>query len=116
MSGLFIRGLGAVSPAGWGVPAMMEALRDSRVIPGQALPGPMEGKAVAARLAPAPSRSFPILDPSSVATGQRHLALRGRRSVGSHAHVANLGPAGLKTGNRRWRPYRLCPLLRAFLW
>lgn len=40
MSRIFIHGLGAVSPAGWGVPALREALRKHEPIPTEALARP----------------------------------------------------------------------------
>lgn len=55
MSGIFIHGLGAVSPAGWGVPALREVLGRNEPLPVQVLDRPGWEKKLFVRLVPAPS-------------------------------------------------------------
>ena len=55
MSGIFVRGVGAVSPAGWGVEPLLEALRTGIPLPAQSLPGPAHGRTYRARLVPPPA-------------------------------------------------------------
>ena len=55
MSGIYISGLGAVSPAGWGVPALREALNQGEPLPTQTLDRPGGGKPLRARLVPSPA-------------------------------------------------------------
>ena len=52
--GIFVHGLGAVSPAGWGVPALNDALKKSLPIPTQALARPGWEKPLQARAVPPP--------------------------------------------------------------
>lgn len=54
MSGVYVCGLGAVSPAGWGVPALREALRKGEPLPTQALDRPGGQEPLQARLVPRP--------------------------------------------------------------
>ena len=54
MSRIFIAGLGAVSPAGWGVVALREALDRKQPLPVQSLARPGWEKPLAARLVPNP--------------------------------------------------------------
>jgi len=54
MSGIFVRGLGAVSPAGWGVAPLLAALRGGEPLPVQSLPGPMAHRTYPGRTVPAP--------------------------------------------------------------
>ena len=78
MSEIFITGVGAVSPAGWGAPAMGEALRAGRPLPTQPILSPVGIKPLLARQVPAPSPR-----PACLA----HPRLR-RSSVISHYTVA----------------------------
>jgi len=55
MSGVYVCGLGAVSPAGWGVPALREALRKGEPLPTQPLNRPDGQKPLRARLVPSPA-------------------------------------------------------------
>jgi 3-oxoacyl-(acyl-carrier-protein) synthase len=55
MSKIYICGLGAVSPAGWGVPAMRAALDRGEPLPIQSLERPGCEKPLRARLVPAPA-------------------------------------------------------------
>ena len=55
MSNVYICGLGAVSPAGWGVPALREALSQGEPLPLQSLERPGGQKPLPARLVPNPA-------------------------------------------------------------
>lgn len=55
MSAVHICGLGAVSPAGWGVPALREALRQGDPLPIQPVERPGGEKPLRARLVPSPA-------------------------------------------------------------
>jgi hypothetical protein len=55
MSRIFVTGLGAVSPAGWGVAALREALRKGAPLPVQPVERPGWEKPLRARLVPAPA-------------------------------------------------------------
>lgn len=54
MSGICIRGLGAVSPAGWGVAPLLAALRAGDPLPGVPLPGPADQPGYRVRTVPPP--------------------------------------------------------------
>ncbi len=55
MSGVYVCGLGAVSPAGWGVPALREALSKGEPLAAQPLERPGGQKPLRARLVPPPA-------------------------------------------------------------
>jgi hypothetical protein len=55
MSNIYICGMGAVSPAGWGVPALREALSKGEPLPLQSLDRPAGQKPLRARLIPNPA-------------------------------------------------------------
>lgn len=55
MSRIFVRGLGAVSPAGWGVAPLMNALRTGSPPPVLSLPGPAVGRTYQGRTVPPPA-------------------------------------------------------------
>jgi 3-oxoacyl-(acyl-carrier-protein) synthase len=55
MSRIFVAGLGAVSPAGWNVAALREALDQGEPLPVQPLERPGGDKSLRARLVPAPA-------------------------------------------------------------
>ncbi len=55
MSELYVRGTGAVSPAGWGIASLRDAIRAGVPIPGQDLPRPGHEKPLAVRKVPPPS-------------------------------------------------------------
>lgn len=61
MSGVFLHGWGAVSPAGWGSGWMWDALREQRAFAPQPLPWPGRADALLARRVPAPSPRPAIL-------------------------------------------------------
>ena len=54
MTRIFLRGVGAVSPAGWGVAPLLEALRAGTPLPLQELPAP-SGRRFPVRLVPPPA-------------------------------------------------------------
>ena len=55
MSRIFVHGLGAVSPAGWGVPALSAALKNGEPLPAQNISRPGWEKPLRLRAVPAPS-------------------------------------------------------------
>jgi 3-oxoacyl-(acyl-carrier-protein) synthase len=55
MSGIYVRGLGAVSPAGWGVAALRNALNQGAALPTKPLARPGWDKPLPAREVPVPS-------------------------------------------------------------
>ena len=55
MSRIFVHGIGAVSPAGWGVSALCEALKKGGPLPVQNLPRPGWEKPLRVRTVPAPA-------------------------------------------------------------
>lgn len=61
MSRIFVAGLGAVSPAGWNVAALREALNKSEPLPVQPLERPGGDKSLRARLVPAPATRLGFL-------------------------------------------------------
>jgi len=61
VSRVFVSGLGAVSPAGWGVAAMCEALAKGEPLPTQPLEGPGRSRPLQARLVPPPATRLPFL-------------------------------------------------------
>lgn len=64
MSGVFLHGWGAVSPAGWGSGLLWDALREGRWIEPQSLPWPGRSDAMRARRVPVPSpRPAPLAHP-----------------------------------------------------
>ena len=54
MRGVFVCGLGAVSPAGWNVASLRQVLQDETPVPSQQLARPDGAKPLQARLVPAP--------------------------------------------------------------
>jgi hypothetical protein len=87
---LYICGLGAVSPAGWGVQAMREALDKGQPLPSQPLDRPSPGQSVCARLVPAPA-----VRPAFLA----HPRLRRTSPITHYAAAAALEAAtGLRAG------------------
>jgi len=96
MSGVFVRGIGAVSPAGWGVQPMFDALREAKPIPTQHLPGPKAARPLWACLVPPAPASLPLhprLRRASVisrfALAAASEALQGWRAAA--AHTSRLG-------------------------
>jgi hypothetical protein len=61
LSRVFVCGLGAVSPAGWGAAAMCEALARGEPLPVQPLERPGWAKPLRARLVPPPATRLPFL-------------------------------------------------------
>ena len=61
MSRIFVHGIGAVSPAGWGIPALREALEKGAPLPTQALTRPGRSKPFQVRAVPVPVRRLEFL-------------------------------------------------------
>ena len=61
MSRIFVHGAGAVSPAGWGVPALVGALKAAAPLPVQSLPRPGWEKPLPVRTVPPPPARPPFL-------------------------------------------------------
>src|SRR5208282_4171174 len=61
MSRVFVHGIGAVSPAGWGVPTFRGALEKGAPLPTQALTRPGRSKPFQVRLVPEPARGLAFL-------------------------------------------------------
>ena len=54
MSGIYVHGIGAVSPAGWGVPALRTALREAAIVPAKDLKRPGWERSLRVRQVPPP--------------------------------------------------------------
>ncbi len=54
MNGVFVHGIGAVSPAGWGVPALRAALKSGQPLPRKELSRPGRSQPLSVRTVPAP--------------------------------------------------------------
>ena len=95
MSRVYVCGLGAVSPAGWGVAAMRDALAKGEPLPIQSLERPGWEKPLRARLVPPPPTRLPFLS---------HPRLRRASPITHYAAAAALeAVAGLRPnhgGNR----------------
>jgi hypothetical protein len=85
MSRIFIHGTGAVSPAGWGVAALRDALEKNAPLPTQTLERPGWEKTLSVRLVPAPANR-----PSFSA----HARLRRASAMTQHAVAAALEALG----------------------
>ena len=95
MSRVFVCGLGAVSPAGWNVAAMREALAKGEPLPVQPLERPGWEKPLRARLVPPPPTRLPFL---------AHPRLRRTSPITHYAAAAALeAVAGLRPNNDRNR-------------
>lgn len=90
MTPLYVQGMGAVSPAGWGVGPMMEALRSASSLPVPPVPGAPTGHACRVRRVPPPAvrpawwaqaRLRRASDLSRQAMGAALEALGGREAV-----------------------------------
>lgn len=93
MSRTFVCGLGAVTPAGWGVPAMREALAKGEPLPSQPLQRPGSGLPLNARLVPNPAarpaflahprlrRTSPVTHYAAAAALEATAALRARQDA-----------------------------------
>jgi 3-oxoacyl-(acyl-carrier-protein) synthase len=60
MSRIFVSGVGVVSPAGWGLGPMREALQSGRPLPVEALERPVSPKPLRCRPVPAPAARLPF--------------------------------------------------------
>lgn len=103
MTRVFIRGIGAVSPAGWGVPALSNAMTQTAPMESKPLPGP--GREYRARVVPPPaSRSGLLAHPRlrrasgisqyAIAAAQEALgqisAQNSRLGIVAGSHVASI--------------------------
>ena len=111
MSRVFVCGLGAVSPAGWTVAAMREALAQGRTAARSTARTPWLGEAAPGASGSSSSTRLPFL---------AHPRLRRTSPITHYAAAAALeAVAGLRPNNERnrraWRgrlpPVRLCPIL-----
>jgi 3-oxoacyl-(acyl-carrier-protein) synthase len=95
VSRVFVCGLGAVSPAGWGAAAMREALVKGEPLPVQPLERPGWAKPLRARLVPPPATRLPFL---------AHPRLRRTSPITHYAAAAALeAVAGVRPNNDRSR-------------
>lgn len=83
MSLVFVRGYGAVSPAGWGVPALTEALENRRELPTQTVASPSRQFAV---------RTVPTPNPRPACLA--HPRLRRASAISQYATAAALEALG----------------------
>ena len=91
MSRVFIRGLGAVSPAGWGVPALLSALENKSQLPTQTVAAP--GRKFDIRTVPTPNPRPAFL---------AHPRLRRASAISQFATAAALEALGnLRAPNQR---------------
>lgn len=58
-SGIAVTACGAVSPAGWGVERLVEAVRVGRALPSGVIQGGVLGRSMSVRRVPAPRRARP---------------------------------------------------------
>ncbi|MEI7731669.1 MAG: hypothetical protein WCO56_19010 [Verrucomicrobiota bacterium] len=98
MSRIYVHGLGAVSPAGWGVPALRDALTKGEPIPAKALPRPGWTKPFRVREVPPPAQR-----PAFVA----HPRLRRTSPITTHAASAALEALQSATSRLPAPPARL---------
>ena len=95
MSRVFVCGLGAVSPAGWGVAALREALSRGEPLPAQPLERPGWAQPLRARLVPPPATRLPFL---------AHPRLRRTSPITHYAAAAALeAVAGVRPNSDRSR-------------
>ena len=98
MSRIFVAGIGAVSPAGWNVAALRDALGKNEPLPVQSLPRPGWDKPLRARLVPNPPTRPEFL---------AHPRLRRTSSITHYAAAAALEAVAELRANSRAKNYRL---------
>jgi hypothetical protein len=98
LSKVFVRGAGAVSPAGWGVPALREALTQTTPLPFRELPCPCHTK-------PLKGLGVPPASPKPAFTG--HPRLRRTSPIGQYMVAAALEALGTDAINPSNRSQRL---------
>jgi hypothetical protein len=99
MSRVFIHGLGAVSPAGWGVSALTEALKKNEPLPTQSVPRPGWEKPLRIRsVPPSPTRPAFLAHPRLRRAGAmaQHTVAAGLEALGSD--VARVQSGELRLG------------------
>lgn len=97
MKRVFVAGMGAVSPAGWGVKALTEALAKGEPLPQQTLVGPQNSRPVFVREVPRPCAR-----PASLA----HPRLRRSTAVAQYTACAAVEAMG-EVSRRATRPMRI---------
>lgn len=114
MSRTFVAGLGAVSPAGWSVAELCEALKEGRPLPTQPVQRPGWEKALRARLVPNPAvrppflahprmrRASPITHYAAAAALQAVAGLRASRDAGCRLGLVACLQAGCVNYSRRF--------------
>jgi 3-oxoacyl-(acyl-carrier-protein) synthase len=114
MSRTFVAGLGAVSPAGWSVAALCEALNEGRPLPTQPVQRPGWEKSLCARLVPHPAarptflahprlrRASPITHYAAAAALQAVAGLRASRDGASRLGLVACLQAGCVNYSRRF--------------
>ena len=73
MSRIFVHGQGAVSPAGWGLPALRASLKNERPLPAQSLARPGWDKPLFARIVPPPPVRPAFLAHPRLQIGRAHV-------------------------------------------
>jgi 3-oxoacyl-(acyl-carrier-protein) synthase len=94
MSRIFVSGLGAVSPAGWDVASLRQALERGEPLPAQLLERSGSERPLKARLVPAPSQRPAFL---------AHPRLRRTSPVTHYAAAAALEAVATLRANRDWK-------------
>ena len=90
MSRVFVHGIGAVSPAGWGVPALRAALKSGQALPRRELLRPGRSRPIAVLTVPAPVPKPTFLS---------HPRLRRSSAISQYAAGAVIEALGGNTGN-----------------
>ena len=111
MSRIFVAGLGAVSPAGWNVAALREALDKGEPLPVQSMERPGWEKPLRARLVPNPGRASGISRASAPAAHESGHTLRGGGGARSHGRAAGQPGCETPAGLDRLPAIRLRELL-----
>lgn len=96
MSRIFVAGRGAVSPAGWGVPALWEAVARGTSVPPQPLERPGLNRALAVRAVPMPS-----VRPTVLSQPRLRRATLVTQYAAAAASEALAGWDGARRGDRR---------------
>jgi 3-oxoacyl-(acyl-carrier-protein) synthase len=94
---VFVRGIGAVSPAGWGVPALRSILELGEPVATQPLPIPGRAKPAFVRRVPPPS----VRRPESTHPRLRRSSAISQYTVAAALEAVGLNTEGISTGERR---------------
>lgn len=98
MSAIFLNGLGAVSPAGWGVDALVKAISTNEPLPVSELARPGWPRGFKVRQVPAPQTRLHIFS---------NPRLRRSSSISKYAVAAALEALGPRLENKSLAPHRL---------